>query len=644
MKCLALIPLLLVLAAISQAQVATGADVLGSHNLSTSGTGPVKGPADACLYCHAPHSGVGTTNSALWSQTLSVQTYAAYSSTTLKNVPQQPTLGGSSSLCLSCHDGTVAVGQTQPYGPLMMTGSMTATDKFGSGLQGSHPFSLKLPMVDAPDLQTSLTSTHTTADPTKAVTLVNSNVECTSCHSPHVQAIDQLSQNFLVRDSSNGQMCLACHSTDPRTVNGQNNPLSQWTGNIHATAANKIANGPVLGSYANVGQNACISCHMPHNSLAGPRLLRGPVPSVTNVDSSTQNCMTCHSGGSNISPAIPNVYAEFAKIAHPYPAGTNTHDSAETPLLNNNRHATCVDCHSPHASQQVTSFTSAVPPALRPSQNGVVGISATDGTTVLNPSVNQYENCLRCHGTSSGKQALAVFGYLPLWAVSGADPLNIIPQLTPTATSSHPVMHDRSSALPQPSLRSYILYLDGRTQGRSMGVRILCTDCHNSDDNREFGGTGPNGPHGSQYLHLLERRYEFSQVAPLPGGGPGTTIQNLFPTPILDPAANGPYSLCAKCHDLTQVVANTSFGQHARHINDGFSCSTCHNAHGMGASSATISGERMVNFDINVVAPNGTSPNSYSRATNSCSLTCHNHAHTLVGATGTALKAVRTQK
>jgi hypothetical protein len=24
-----------------------------------------------------------------------------------------------------------------------------------------------------------------------------------------------------------------------------------------------------------------------------------------------------------------------------------------------------------------------------------------------------------------------------------------------------------------------------------------CIECHNSDNNREFGGTGPNGPHGS---------------------------------------------------------------------------------------------------------------------------------------------------
>jgi hypothetical protein len=38
-----------------------------------------------------------------------------------------------------------------------------------------------------------------------------------------------------------------------------------------------------------------------------------------------------------------------------------------------------------------------------------------------------------------------------------------------------------------------------------------------------------------------------------------------------------------------------------------------------------------VNFDINVVAPTGGNPISYSRATNSCGLTCHGHAHTLTG-------------
>jgi hypothetical protein len=352
-----------------------------------------------------------------------------------------------------------------------------------------------------------------------------------------------------------------------------------------------------------------MSCHQVHNAPAPAGLLRAP---------NEQDCMLCH-GGSNISPAIPNVLSEFAKTGHPFPGANNQHAAGESTLLNQNRHATCADCHNPHASSRVTAFTAA--PAIRGSQNNVAGISASDGITVVRPAtVNQYENCLRCHGTSTGKTASRVFGYLPMWTVSAGDPLNVIPQFAMTASSSHPVTHDRSSSLPQPSLRPYMLNLDGATQGRAMGVRILCTDCHNSDDNREFGGAGPNGPHGSKFTHILERRYEANQAP-----RPGQSVTNLFPNPDL--SAAGPYALCAKCHDLKLVLANTSFSAHARHINAGFSCSACHNAHGMGSYSPAISGERMVNFDANVVAPSGATPISYNRAKNTCNLTCHGQAH-----------------
>jgi hypothetical protein len=113
----------------------------------------------------------------------------------------------------------------------------------------------------------------------------------------------------------------------------------------------------------------------------------------------------------------------------------------------------------------------------------------------------------------------------------------------------------------------------------------------------------------------------------------GQPITNLNPNPDL--SVNGPYALCGKCHSLSNVVTNASFSEHARHINDGFSCSVCHTAHGMGGQMAAVSGERMVNFDVNVVAPNGTFPISYQRATNSCSLTCHGHAHNLAGTPAT---------
>jgi len=584
-------------------------EVLGSHDLSPRSTSPVTGSVSAaCLYCHAPHSGVGGLTP-LWNQTLSTQTYTPYGSTTYnqKGNPTPP-LGQHSSLCLSCHDGTVAPGMTVAYGKMGMSGSMKALDVFSTNLQGSHPFSLQLPIKDAPDLVASLVASGKTGDPTGAVKLINSNIECTTCHNPHVQSVDKVSANFLVVDGANGQLCLTCHDPN-RITSGQSNALANWPTSVHATAANSVSNQPSVGSYRNVAQNACVSCHMPHNAPGAARLLRGP---------NEQACIACHAGGTNVSPPAPNVFAEFSKIAHPFPSGQNTHDPTETAVLNQNRHATCVDCHSPHAPKQVAAFP--VPPGIRASQNGIEGISASDGITVVSPAINQFENCLRCHGTSTGKATNPLFGYLQTPTVSSGDPLNVIAQFSVTATSSHPVMHDRSSAFAQPSLRTAMLNLDGITLGRQMSSRILCTDCHNSDDNREFGGTGPNGPHGSKYWHLLERRYEFSQ-APVAG----QPITNLYPNPDLSVA--GPYAMCAKCHDLNQVMSNTSFSEHAHHINDGVSCSVCHSGHGVGTQSGTISGERLVNFDASVVAPNGAKPISYNRATNSCTLVCHGQAH-----------------
>jgi hypothetical protein len=253
--------------------------------------------------------------------------------------------------------------------------------------------------------------------------------------------------------------------------------------------------------------------------------------------------------------------------------------------------------------------------------------------TVLTPSVNQYENCLRCRGTSTGKQRLILYGYAATRLVAAADPLNEIPEFAATATSSHPVTHDRTSPLPQPSLLVNMLNQNGTNSTRLVGVRILCTDCHSSDDNREFGGTGPNGPHGSVNSHILERNYQFSQAA-VPGG----VVTNLFPNPDL--TVTGPYAMCAKCHDLTKVVGNTSFTQHSLHISQyGFSCSVCHTSHGMGATSPSVTGERMINFDVNVVGQNTGAPISYNRSSSTCTLMCHSAAHNADGSVVAASSA-----
>jgi predicted CXXCH cytochrome family protein len=652
-------------------------DVLGMHDLSPGGTSPIKGHLGSpCYYCHAPHSGLngtaGVAQTPLWNQTLSsVKAYTVYTSATMVNTPNpSPPPGTDSTLCLSCHDGTVAgsPGALVAYGKIPMSGQMNAADVFGTNLATMHPISFNLPLAASPDLVSSLTATPpSTADQTGKVRLIKGNVECASCHNPHVQNIDPTS-NFLVIDNTSSALCLACHSTVPtgsgmgmddarashiaastagsqltaRAGASNTNPLADWTTGIHALATNKVAPRitsattagvssrattsarPLsLGPYPTVAKNGCSSCHAQHNVQAQNSLLRA-------VDD--QTCLICHNGSSNLSPAISDVLDEMVapKYGHAFSVGNTPHRANEAVLLNQNMHVTCVDCHNPHSANRVASFSAA--PTIRLSQTMIKGISASDGKTVVSPAADQYENCLRCHGTSTGKKLSINAAYLPQPVVAASDPLNVIPEFSTFATSSHPVFHDRTSTLPQPSLRPNMLNLDGMTMGRSMGVRILCTDCHNSDDNREFGGKGPSGPHGSIFPHILERRDEFSQAAL-----PGKLVTNLFPNPTLSAQggpSGGPYALCAKCHDLTQILNNTSFSEHARHIKDGFSCSVCHTAHGMGAQSGNISGERLVNFDARVVASNGGAPISYSHATNSCSLVCHNYPHQLRTAAG----------
>jgi predicted CXXCH cytochrome family protein len=377
-----------------------------------------------------------------------------------------------------------------------------------------------------------------------------------------------------------------------------------------------------------VAANACISCHAPHNAPVGSaRILRGQYE---------QDCLVCHQTGSNVSGM--NLYSivgpEYAapKYGHEFPGSVSQHDAAEPTLLNNNRHATCVDCHSPHGSE---SGALTPPPLIRVSQKDIAGI-ASDGITQLTPAINQYENCLRCHGPSTQKQTLTQFGYLPTRAIADGDFLNVIKQLATGTASSHPVLHIRSSNLLQPSLLAFMTKTDGSPSARTMGNQILCTDCHNSDDNREFGGSGPNGPHGSIFPHILERNYVFSMAS-----SPGGTITNLTPPNL---SATGPYALCAKCHNLSVVQSSTSWSGHINHMNDGFSCSTCHTAHGIIPTSGPISGLRLVNFDVRVVAQNGSLPISYSQGPNTCVLVCHNEAHNQDGTVSPANSRLRVVK
>jgi predicted CXXCH cytochrome family protein len=624
----------------------TNTDVLGSHDLGPLNKTVNGSVSLGCTYCHAPHGGTGT--APLWNQTLSTtQTYTPYGSTTMSN-KDMTTPAPSSMLCMSCHDGSVGSptpGDTAAYGKMQMNGSMKTEDQFGIQLQGSHPFSLQMPFQDSANLYSTLLSSQKTNNP--KVQLVSGSVECTSCHNPHVQNTDPISPNFLVIDSSQGNLCLSCHDTN-RTMNGKSSVVTDWTTSAHATSATQASSQ--IWTYNSVAQNACISCHKPHKAAGPTQLLRAPDPALTNVDAVGQSCAECHNGVNLQPPGAPDVFADYAKqgvttgtqvgTAHPWPTVLNAHDPAEPAVLNGNRHSTCTDCHDAHASKQVTTFGDA--PAIRISQLDAVGVSETDGQTALTATY-QYQTCLRCHGASTNKQSTG-YGYLPTRSISYAsDPLNLIPQFASATVTKHVVFANSNGNVSpsQPSLLSNILLWDGTPGGRSLTYNstLLCTDCHNSDSNREVrSGGGPNGPHGSIYPHILERRYDMNQA---PVAGKTITVNLAVHPELTASGANpGPYALCAKCHDLsasgTGILSDTSFkprvnavtgipaGGHYTHIWDqGISCSVCHTSHGIPGSMGTA----MVDFDTNVVAQYNNQPITYDPANNTCTLQCHNYAH-----------------
>lgn len=79
------------------------------HNLSSGGLGDIKTDETSmvCIFCHTSHHSAST--APLWNREDSSVVYSLYDSSTLLSTPDQP--DGASKLCLSCHDGTIALGR-----------------------------------------------------------------------------------------------------------------------------------------------------------------------------------------------------------------------------------------------------------------------------------------------------------------------------------------------------------------------------------------------------------------------------------------------------------------------------------------------------------------------------------------------------
>jgi hypothetical protein len=312
------------------------------HNLSASGPGAAKATTEnqVCVFCHTPH-GADTTEKPLWNRTLAAKTYVVYTSksldaeTILNTSLAQPL--GSSKLCLSCHDGVMALGsvrvlrgqQNQTIGGgtevAMPAGSGSTTGYtrlLGTDLTNDHPISVTFDAtlsdrdgeLRRPTMSTgaggqtlnrwgTVVGVRGKADSYKPMlplepTGSNSagQVQCTTCHDPHIRETNLTAERnikFLRANrfqkaqptssyvASNDIVCLSCHDKGMQGVGG-----NTWAYSVHAnanvatqtykTAAADTREFPSTTSGSTniaVWQVACLNCHDTHTVQGARRAL-----------------------------------------------------------------------------------------------------------------------------------------------------------------------------------------------------------------------------------------------------------------------------------------------------------------------------------------------------------------------------------
>jgi hypothetical protein len=342
--------------------VAAGiADVRNTkHNLSAAGSYPVKAVSESqvCVFCHTPHSGTQGVKP-LWNRSLGTSTYTPYASSSLDAQAIQGSLdqpGGGSKLCLSCHDGTVAIGSVNVLdgkGSPTQTGTVTI-EMSGTQANGTMPAGAGLSTGFTRNLGTDLTNDHPiSVSYTNALALrdgelrvVDANqqwvsggktilgvrapgvrpvlpleptgaggigqVQCVTCHDPHRRETDttKAAQKFLRLNrfqetapaaaySPDGDIiCLSCHDKNGASgsyVNSAHaNPLvaTQAYTTTAATQREFPAGMPVWKA-------SCLNCHDTHTVQGSRRLLREgtdstATPKAAGGPAIEQTCYQCH--------------------------------------------------------------------------------------------------------------------------------------------------------------------------------------------------------------------------------------------------------------------------------------------------------------------------------------------------------------
>lgn len=218
------------------ASTAYGSGIVGSaHDFSDEGWAD----SEICKPCHTPHNAVeASVSSRLWNHQLSNASYTLHGAratgtgTTLDATRSggQVDMDMGSRLCLSCHDGTVALDSFGGTTGTVMIATENPDVDLGTDLSNDHPVGVSAvyrpeyapspghypykPIADVKaaglrfaNLGTTRTITNT--DGTTS-TVTNEAVSCITCHNPHENA--EGTDRYLLRMSNAGSnMCLTCH-------------------------------------------------------------------------------------------------------------------------------------------------------------------------------------------------------------------------------------------------------------------------------------------------------------------------------------------------------------------------------------------------------------------------------------------------
>ncbi len=428
------------------------------HNLSVSGPGDIKAVSESqiCIFCHTPH-GAGQDIPFLWNRRDQTVSYIPYQSSTLYARVGQPT--GASKMCLSCHDGTIALGAvvSEPEEIRFQGGIRfipAGTSRIWTDLSDDHPISF---VYDSNLAQAKLELADPALLPFAIKLDQNGQLQCTACHDPH----DDTFGNFLVMSNQFSSLCTSCHYMAGWQISAHALSNARWDGRGDNPWPNT--------DFQTVAENGCENCHQTH---AAPR----PVRLLSHLFEE-ETCLVCHNG--NV--ATTDIAAELTKqYGHFVQEFSDIHDAAEDFSWGGVRpHVECEDCHNPHMANGDPSPGA---PRVSGANIGVSGINAT-GRQVRSAQ-NLSTICYKCHTEYNVIPTLRIYRQL--------DQFNARLEFDRANPSFHPVGSQGVNRQVPSLLSPY-----------TVNSIIFCTDCHNNDDDM-----GPRGPHGSRFEYLLEREYK----------------------------------------------------------------------------------------------------------------------------------------